>query len=213
MTPRNVADVLRRPAWLWRFVAGPRLTFANFAHIESRRFDITSVAAYVGAQFDQALSWKDVEWLKSIFPGKLILKGIVRPEDARLARDHGADGLSVSNHGGRQLDTGISAVAALPAIAEAVGDDLEIVMDGGVRRGTDVIKALALGARACLIGRPFLYGLAAGGEAGVGEALGILRDEIDNVQTLLGCPDLERIDRSFLVDGPVNGRSPWPANR
>ena len=209
ITPRNAIDVLSRPAWLWRFLTGPKLTFGNFAEIESRRFDITTVADYVGSQFDPAITWDDIAWLRSIWRGKLVIKGILRPEDARLAREQGVDGISVSNHGGRQLDSTLSAIAALPAVLDAVGDDLEVLLDGGVRRGGDVLKALALGARACLIGRPFLYGLAAGGEAGVGQALQILRDEIDNVQALLGCPDLDKLDRSYLLE---NG-SPWPANR
>jgi L-lactate dehydrogenase (cytochrome) len=159
--------------------------------------------------FDQALGWKDVDWLKSIWPGKLAIKGILGVDDARRAADHGADAVLVSNHGGRQLDDVSSSIAALPRIADAVGGRMEVLIDGGIRRGSDVVKALALGADACLIGRAFLFGLAAGGEAGVARALQIFADEIDRTQALLGCPDLAEIDRSFLLE-PAGT---WPANR
>ena len=131
ITPRNALDFLSRPAWLWRMLSGPKLTFANFAEIESRRFDITTVSQYIGAQFDPGLTWKDIDWLKSFWPGKLILKGVLSAEDARLARDHGADGLSVSNHGGRQLDHGRGGLDVLPEVVEAAGGKAEIIYEIG----------------------------------------------------------------------------------
>ena len=169
---------------------------------------VTTVARQIAAQFDQSVTWQDLAWLRDLWPGKLVVKGILAAEDARRALTCGADGVVVSNHGGRQLDAAVSSIAALPAVVEAVGEDLEVLLDSGVRRG-DIVKAMALGARACLVGRAFLYGLAAGGKAGVGQALGILRDEVDTVQALLGCPDLAGLDRSFLFDGGAD----WPANR
>ena len=209
LTPRNAWDFLTHPAWLWRMATGPRISFANFAHIESRQFDLTTIAKYIGEQFDPSLTWRDIDWLKSIWPGKVAIKGILSAADARLACEHGVDAVIVSNHGGRQLDDAVSAISALPEVVAAVGERCEVLLDGGVRRGSDVVKALALGAKACMIGRPFLYGLAAGGQAGAGRALQILRDEIDSVQALIGCPDLDRIDRAFLSLPDA----PWPANR
>lgn len=209
ITPANALDYLSRPAWLKRVLTGPPINFANFAHIESRRFDLTTLVHYIAEQFDPSVTWQDIDWLKSIWPGKLAIKGILSAEDARRAAEYGADAVIVSNHGGRQLDGASSSIAALPAVVEAVGERIEVLIDGGIRRGGDVVKALALGARACLIGRAFLYGLAADGEAGVGRTLEILKGEIDSVQALIGCPDLGEIDRSFLAEA----QQPWPANR
>ena len=209
LTPATALDYLSRPSWLRRIVSGAPINFANFAHIESRRFDLTTLVHYIAEQFDPSVTWADIDWLKSIWPGKLALKGVLSAEDARHAADRGIDAVIVSNHGGRQLDGASSSIAALPAIVDAVEGKIEVLIDSGIRRGGDVVKALALGARACLIGRPFLYGLAADGEAGVGRALSILKGEIDSVQALIGCPRLEALDRSFLADA---GR-PWPANR
>lgn len=205
----NLADFARHPAWLWRMATRPPATFANFAEVHGGRPGLTSVARYVSRQFDRSMTWKDIAWLRSFWSGKIAVKGILSPGDARLAAEHGADAVIVSNHGGRQLDGASSAIAALPAVADAVGDRIEVLMDSGIRRGGDVVKALALGARACLVGRAFLYGLAAGGEAGVDRALEILHGEIDNVQALLGCPDVADLDRSYLADA----RGPWPGNR
>jgi len=209
LTPGNALDFLAHPAWLWRIASGPPIGFANFAHLAERRVGLTTVAKYATDQFDPSVGWPEIEWLRSLWPGKLVIKGLLAPDDARRAADAGADGLVVSNHGGRQLDGAVSTIAALPGVVDAVGERLEVLIDGGIRRGGDVIKALALGARACLIARPFLYGLAAGGEAGVVRALEILHDEIDGMQALLGCPDLAQLDRSFLFQPGT----PWPANR
>ena len=208
LTPSNVASYALHPGWLWRLSQGPKLTFANFKELTDRGATFNSLTQYVAAQFDPSLNWSDIAWIRDLWPGKLALKGILDPRDARLAAEHGVDGVIVSNHGGRQLDSAPSAIRALPAIVDAVGDRLEVLLDSGVRRGSDIIKALALGARACLIGRGFLYGLAAGGPDGVARAIEIFICEVDNVQALIGCPDLARIDRSYLsLDNP------WPSNQ
>lgn len=208
ITPANALDFISRPQWLWRMASGPRMTFAHFEQMFAGH-GFVSIAKQVGDQFDRNLTWKDVAWLKSIFPGKVAIKGILHPQDARRAIDNGADGIIVSNHGGRQLDGATSPIRALPAIVDAAAGRAEVLLDGGVRRGTDIAKALALGAKACMIGRPFLYGLAAAGEAGVGEAIGILRSELENTLTLLGCPDVTNLDPTFLEPAPRG----WPANR
>jgi isopentenyl diphosphate isomerase/L-lactate dehydrogenase-like FMN-dependent dehydrogenase len=200
LTPANVMQYASRPGWLWRLVNNPGLTFANFGDLTERGLGLVSLGQYVSTQFDPAINWQDLTWIRDLWGGKLALKGILAPEDARTAVAHGIDAIIVSNHGGRQLDSAASAIAALPAIADAVGDRAEVLIDSGIRRGSDIVKALALGATACLIGRAFLYGLATGGQAGVSRAIDILRSEIDNVQALLGCPDLARIDRSFLKE-------------
>jgi L-lactate dehydrogenase (cytochrome) len=186
------------PAWVWRFFTGPKLTVANFVGT-GHGSDMLTIARFVNSQFDQSVTWKDIEWAKSLWGGPLALKGIVNPEDARLAADHGVDAVIVSNHGGRQLDGARSAVSALPDIVDAVDGRTEVILDGGVRRGTDVIKALALGARACMIGRPFLYGLACMGGAGVGRALEILRNELDIGLALMGRASVRDLDRSALA--------------
>ena len=152
----------------------------------------------MNSQFDQSVTWKDIEWAKSIWGGPVVLKGILSPDDARLCVEHGVDGVIVSNHGGRQLDGVRSAIAALPDVVEAVDGKLDVILDGGVRRGTDIVKALALGAKACMIGRPFLYGLAARGGPGVALALQILRNELDLALALTGCARAAELDASFI---------------
>jgi isopentenyl diphosphate isomerase/L-lactate dehydrogenase-like FMN-dependent dehydrogenase len=148
------------------------------------------------------VNWRDVEWFKSVWGGPVLLKGILTAEDAKLAVNHGADGVIVSNHGGRQLEGAMSAVQALPEIAQAVGDELEVILDGGIRRGADVVRARALGAKACMVGRAWLYGLASGGQPGVERALEILRDEIDIALTLLGRPKFAELDQRVLIEKP-----------
>ena len=152
-------------------------------------------------QFDPALTWKDVEWIKRIWPGKLILKGILDVEDAKTAVKLGADAIVVSNHGGRQLDGAPSSISALPAIADAVGSDTEVLFDGGIRTGADVLRALALGARACMIGRAYIYGLGAGGQAGVAKAIEILEKELSVTMALTGTNKIADIDGHVLVGG------------
>ena len=158
-------------------------------------------ASRVNAQMDPTLTWETLEWLRGEWPRSLLVKGVLHPDDARRAVAAGADGILVSNHGGRQLDAAISSIAALPAIADAVGDDAEVFLDGGVRRGTDIVKALALGARACLGGRPVLYGLAAGGEAGARRAVELLRDELSTSMALMGCAGVAELTRDHIHDG------------
>jgi isopentenyl diphosphate isomerase/L-lactate dehydrogenase-like FMN-dependent dehydrogenase len=157
-----------------------------------------TIAGFVNSQFDQSVTWQDIEWAKSIWGGPLVLKGILSPNDARLAIEHGVDAVIVSNHGGRQLDGVRSAISALPDIVEAAEGKLEIILDSGVRRGTDILKALALGAKACMIGRPFLYGLASRGRPGVALALQILRNELDLALALTGCARAAQLDASFI---------------
>ena len=157
----------------------------------------SGLAAYITSQFDPALTWDDVEWLASLSHMPVLVKGVVHPDDARLAREHGAAGVVVSNHGGRQLDTSPATIEALPEVAEAAGD-LAVLVDGGIRRGTDVVKALALGAQAVLVGRPALWGLAVGGQEGVEHALGLLRQELDLAMGLCGCQTLDEIGLDLI---------------
>jgi 4-hydroxymandelate oxidase len=166
-----------------------------------RGFSGSGLAAYVESVLDPSISWKDVEWLRSQTRLPVVVKGIVRADDARRAAEHGAAGVVVSNHGGRQLDTAVPTIEALPAVAEAVGERLEVLVDGGIRRGTDVVKALALGARAVLVGRPVLWGLAVGGERGVRRVLEMLRAEFDLAMGLCGCSQVEQIRRDLVAPG------------
>jgi len=198
VTARNVLEVLARPRWLLDLARGPRLTFANFVDETSAGGGFIDLGRHINAQFDQSVTWQDVDWLRSIFPGPLVIKGVLTAHDARLAVEHGAAAVIVSNHGARQLDGVASSIRALPEVVEAVGDRLEVYLDGGVRRGADVAKALALGARAVLVGRPYLYGLGALGPAGAARALEMLRDELDNCMALLGVPSVAALDSSFV---------------
>ena len=194
----TLLDFALHPGWAWRFFTGPKVTLANF--VGSGHGDkMSTIAEFVNSQFDQSVTWKDIEWVKSLWDGPLALKGILDPDDARLAADHGVNAVIVSNHGGRQLDGAHSAVSALPDVVDAVNGRVEVILDGGVRRGTDVIKAMALGAKACMIGRPFLYGLASMGGAGVTRALEILRNELDVGLSLMGRASVRDLDRSALV--------------
>ncbi len=201
LTAKTVFDVMMRPTWAWRILNGKRKTFANIdGHLPG--FGGTTLAEWTQSQFDQTVSWKDVEWIRSIFPGKLVLKGILDPDDAREALKTGADGIVVSNHGGRQLDGAPSTISALPKVANAIGGQKEILFDSGVRTGQDMFRALALGANACMIGRPFLYGLGAGGEAGVAKAIDILKRELDTTMVLTGIDDVKKIDRNAIAGWP-----------
>ena len=194
----TLVDFARHFSWLLDVGLGPRIAFRNFEGTNAAATDAVTITQFIAGQYDLSVNWRDVEWFKSVWGGPVLLKGILTAEDARLALDHGADGVIVSNHGGRQLEGAISAVQALPEIAEAVGDKLEVILDGGIRRGADVVRARALGAKACMIGRAWLYGLASGGQSGVERALEILRDEIDVVLTLLGRPTLAEINMRVL---------------
>src|SRR6266436_3287762 len=197
----SVIDMATKPAWVLSILRGKRKTFGNLAgHVRGME-NVNSLAQWVGNQFDQTLSWKDVEWIRSIWPGKLIIKGVLDVEDARTAAKTGAGALVVSNHGGRQLDGAPSSIWALPKVVEAVGDVIEVMFDGGIRSGQDVVRALACGARACMIGRSYIYGLGAGGEAGVAAAIDILARELDVTMALCGVKSVRDIDRNVITPG------------
>jgi len=160
--------------------------------------NVTVLSKWIAEQFDPTLSWKDVEWIKSLWPGKLILKGILDVEDARIAAKTGAAAIVVSNHGGRQLDGAVSSISMLPSIANAVGSQIEVLFDGGIRSGQDLLRALALGARASMCGRAYIYGLGAGGEAGVVRAIEIIKSELDTSMALTGVNSIGEIDRRVV---------------
>jgi len=197
-TLATMLDFALHFSWLFDVWLGPRIAFRNFEGTKAAATDAVTITEFIAGQYDLTVNWRDVEWFKSAWGGPVLLKGILSVEDAKLAALHGADGVIVSNHGGRQLEGAVSAVHALPAIADAVADRLEVLLDGGIRRGADVVRARALGAKACMIGRAWLYGLASSGQAGVERALEILRDEIDITLTLLGRPALAEVDRDAL---------------
>ena len=197
--PRTLADFLSHPRWLLDVAFGPPIAFRNFDGLLDRGGGAMTIPQFVSSQYDLALGWKDLAWFKEIWGGPVAVKGILTAEDARLAVEHGADGVIVSNHGGRQMDCAVSAIRALPEVVDAVGGSAEVILDGGVRRGADIVKALCLGARACMVGRAWLYGLAAGGEAGVARALQVLREEMDTAMALLGQADVAALDRASLA--------------
>ncbi|MEJ0087710.1 MAG: alpha-hydroxy acid oxidase [Pseudomonadota bacterium] len=197
-TSRTAWEILTRPSWALGVMLGKRRTFGNLATFFPRQGAAT-LAEWSNAQLDPTMNWKDVEWVRARWPGKLVVKGILDPADARLAVAAGVDGMVVSNHGGRQLDGARSTIAALPDVADAVAGRCEILLDGGITNGQCVLKALALGARACFIGKGFLYGLAARGEAGVTLALDILRRELEVSMALAGVTDARAVDRRILL--------------
>jgi len=199
LTMANILNLMTRPRWCAGMLGTSRRGFGNIVGHTSGVTDMASLAAWTSQQFDLALSWDDVAWIKQRWGGKLILKGIMDPDDARLAAGSGADALIVSNHGGRQLDGALSSIAALPSIVDAVGGQIEVHMDGGVRSGQDVLRALALGAKGVYIGRPFLYGLGAMGEAGVTACLEIIRNELDLSMAFCGIRDVNDVDRRILT--------------
>ncbi len=195
---RNAWDVATKPAWAMKVLFGKRRTFGNLVgHIKGAT-GVLNLAEWTHSQFDASATWRDVEWVRSRWPGRLILKGILDAEDARLALAAGADAVVVSNHGGRQLDGAPSTISVLPEIVAAVDGRCEVLFDGGIRSGQDIAKALALGARAGLIGKSFLFALAAGGEAGVTRALGIMRDELRVTLALTGTPNAAAAGRRML---------------
>jgi L-lactate dehydrogenase (cytochrome) len=196
---RNVLDIATKPAWALSILRGKRKTFGNIAGHYPGMESVTVLSKWISEQFDPTLSWEDVEWIRSIWPGKLILKGILDVEDARIAAKTGAAAIVVSNHGGRQLDGAASSIAMLPPIAEALGSELEILFDGGIRSGQDIARALALGAHACMSGRAYIYGLGAGGEAGVARAIEIMRNELDITMALMGVSNVDDIDRRVIA--------------
>ena len=201
MTLANILNLMTKPRWGLGMLGTPRRQFGNIVGHVSGVENMGSLSEWTAKQFDPALNWGDVEWIKKRWGGKLILKGIQDAEDAHIAVQSGADALIVSNHGGRQLDGAPSSISALPAIVDAVGSQIEVHMDGGIRSGQDVLKAVALGARGTYIGRAFLYGLGAMGEAGVSKALEIIHKELDLTMAFCGRTDIRTVDKSILLPG------------
>jgi L-lactate dehydrogenase (cytochrome) len=195
-------DFATKPAWISGVLRGKRRTFGNLMGHLKGTDDITALSSWISTQFDTSLNWKDVEWIRSIWPGKLVLKGILDVEDANEAAKSGAQALVVSNHGGRQLDGALSSIEMLPEIVDAVGSQMEIMFDGGIRSGQDVMRALALGAKSCMIGRAFAHGLGAGGEAGVAKAIDIIRNELSVTMGLTGVNTIAEIDERVLAISP-----------
>jgi L-lactate dehydrogenase (cytochrome) len=213
--PGTLVDGALHPGWTWSFVRSEPIRFANVVGAAvGDGADAVSLASYVAAQYDQGLTWSDVDWLRSIWPGPLVVKGIQTVDDARLAADAGVEAVALSNHGGRQLDSAPVPVDLIAPVADAVGDRLEIICDGGVRRGSDIVKAVALGARAVMAGRPYLYGLGAAGERGVDHVLALLDADVRRTMALLGTPSIADLGRHVLdldhdVDPrPTNGATP-----
>lgn len=203
---KNIIDIATKPRWALSVLRGKRKTFGNLAgHVKGME-NVNSLAQWTAQQFDPTLNWKDIEWVKSLWPGKLILKGIMDVDDAKIAAKTGADALVCSNHGGRQLDGAASSISMLPKLVDAVGSDLDVLFDGGVRTGQDIERALALGARGCLIGRSYVYGLGAYGQAGVGKAIEILKKELDVTMALTGVSRIDQIGHNVLVDPPALAR-------
>ena len=196
----NLIDMATKPRWLYGVLTGKRRTFGNLAGHVHGKARVRALTEWIAHQFDETLSWRDVEWLRSIWPGKLIIKGILDVDDARLAVKTGASAIVVSNHGGRQLDGAASSISMLPGIADAVGSDIEVLFDSGIRSGQDVMRALALGARGCIVGRAYIYGLGAAGQAGVARAIEIIRKELDVTMGLTGVNSVAEIGRHNLVE-------------
>src|ERR1700710_669089 len=195
-------DFATKPAWISGVLRGKRRTFGNLMGHLKGTDDITALSTWISSQFDTSLNWKDVEWIRSIWPGKLVLKGILDVEDAHEAAKSGAQALVVSNHGGRQLDGAPSSIEILPEIVDATGSQMEIMFDGGIRSGQDVMRALALGAKSCMTGRPFANGLGAGGEAGVAKAIDLIRNELSVTMGLCGVNTIAEIDERVLAISP-----------
>ncbi|MGQ0834188.1 MAG: alpha-hydroxy acid oxidase [Gammaproteobacteria bacterium] len=199
LTLANCIDVLAKPRWIWSVVRAPSRSFGNLAGRISGAESLNTLAEWIGRQFDPTLSWRDLDWIRARWKGKLLLKGIMDIEDARSAAAAGVDGIVVSNHGGRQLDGAVASANVLAGIAEAVADRCEVLFDGGIMSGQSLLKALALGARAGLIGRAYLYGLGAMGEIGVTQAIEIIRSELDVSMALTGQRDVTSLSREILL--------------
>jgi L-lactate dehydrogenase (cytochrome) len=205
LTLRNALDIATKPLWALRVLFGKRRTFGNLAARMGDTGGLTTLSEWISSQFDPAVSWQEVDWIRSLWPGKLIIKGILDAEDARTAAAMDINAMVVSNHGGRQLDGAPSSISVLPEIVNAVGGRCEVWFDGGVQSGQDMLRALALGAKACLIGKSFLYALAAMGGRGVTLALNLLRKELEVTLALTGCTDIRQVDASILRRGSTNG--------
>ena len=203
----NLLNLATKPAWSLGMLRTPRRQFGNIVgHVKGVE-NMGSLSAWTSQQFDPRLDWADVQWVRERWDGKLILKGVMDADDARLAADSGADAIIVSNHGGRQLDGAPSSISALPAIVAAAGPRIEVWMDGGIRSGQDVFKAVALGAKGTLLGRAYVYGLGARGEQGVTECLNIIRNELDLTMAFCGLTDIHQVDAGVLLD------TPWQADK
>ncbi len=196
----NVVDMLTKPRWLAGILTTKRRSFGNLVGHVKGMTNAGSLGEWTASQFDPALNWEDVKWIRKLWKGKLIIKGIMEVPDARLALKHGADGIVVSNHGGRQLDGAPSSISALPKIVDAIGDKTEILFDGGIRTGQDLMRALALGAKGAMIGRAFVYGLGANGQEGVRTAIECIRKELDMSMALCGVNKISEIDKRVLAD-------------
>lgn len=196
----HALDGLAHPSWLWNVqVRGGNLRFGNIVRAVPDARGLAGFWQWVGANFDASVTWKDLDWVRARWTGPMVIKGLLDPEDARLALDAGVEGVVVSNHGGRQLDSVRSTISALPSIVEAIDGRAAVLMDGGIRSGLDVVKALALGADGCLVGRPWAWALAAGGEAGVRQMLGLLQSEIRTALALTGCTDVREAGRDLIA--------------
>jgi L-lactate dehydrogenase (cytochrome) len=192
-------DFATKPAWVAGVLRGKRRTFGNIAGHVKNTEDLTRLSEWTASQFDTSLSWKDLDWIRSIWPGKLILKGILDSEDAEEACKVGAQAIVVSNHGGRQLDGAPSSIEVLPEIVDTVGSKIEVMFDGGIRSGQDVMRALALGAKSCMIGRAYAYGLGAGGQAGVAKAIDLIAKELTTTMGLCGVNTIAEIDDHVIA--------------
>jgi L-lactate dehydrogenase (cytochrome) len=200
LTLQNFLDIVSKPMWAWRVLRAPSRSFGNLEGRISGADSLLTLAQWIAQQFDPTLSWRDLEWIRSLWPGRLIIKGILDAEDAAAAANAGVDAIVVSNHGGRQLDGAPASIHALPRIVDAVGGRSEVLFDGGILTGQSLLKALALGARAGLIGKAFLYGLGARGEAGVTQVIEIIRKELSVSLALTGQTDVQRLTRDILLD-------------
>jgi L-lactate dehydrogenase (cytochrome) len=200
LTPANIWSIVSNPGWALAMLHSKRWTFGNYVG-RSKSGSVKEMAELVRSQLDPSFDVKTLDWVRSLWPGKLIVKGILDVEDAKMAVDSGADAILVSNHGGRQLDSAPSTAAVLPAIVDAVGDRTEIYVDSGVRSGLDVLKFLGLGARGCFVGRSYIYGLGAYGQAGVAKTLEVLREELSIAMALVGVTDVKAITREIILRG------------
>jgi len=203
ITLRNLLDMASKPRWAWSMLRAPSRSFGNLQGRIDNADSLTTLAQWIAKQFDPTLEWKDLAWIRELWPGKLIIKGILDPRDACIAADHGVDAIVVSNHGGRQLDSAPASIEVLPSIVEAVGDRMEVLFDGGILSGQDLLKALASGARAGLIGKAFLYGLGARGEEGVTQTIELIRRELSVSMALTGQTDVRCLASDVIWGGDV----------